>query len=41
MNPTGAPEFPFLGQIQSVALYSPSLSNTDLQAHFSAGSPGD
>jgi hypothetical protein len=37
---TGSPEFPFLGQIQSVALYSSALSTTDLQAHFSAGSPG-
>jgi hypothetical protein len=35
---TGAPEFPFLGQIQSVALYSSAL--TDLQTHFSDGSPG-
>jgi hypothetical protein len=38
---TGAPEFPFLGQIQSVALYGTALSTTDLQSHFSAGSPGD
>jgi Concanavalin A-like lectin/glucanases superfamily len=37
---TGAPEFPFLGLIQSVALYSTALATTDLQAHFSAGSPG-
>jgi hypothetical protein len=37
----GAPEFPFLGQIQSVALYSSALSNPDLQNHFSDGSPGD
>lgn len=37
---TGAPEFPFLGKIQSVALYSSALSNMDLQSHFSAGSPG-
>jgi hypothetical protein len=37
----GAPEFPFLGQIQSVALYGSALSTTDLQSHFSAGSPGD
>jgi hypothetical protein len=36
----GAPEFPFLGQIQSVALYSTALGTTDLQSHFSAGSPG-
>jgi hypothetical protein len=40
-NPNGAPEFPFLGQMQSVALYSSALSTTDLQSHFSAGSPGD
>jgi hypothetical protein len=39
-NPNGAPEFPFLGQMQSVALYSTALSTTDLQSHFSAGSPG-
>lgn len=36
----GAPEFPFMGQIQSVALYSSALSSTDLQSHFSDGSPG-
>lgn len=40
-NPDGAPEFPFLGQIQSVALYGSALSNTDLLNHFSAGSPGN
>jgi hypothetical protein len=37
----GAPEFPFLGQIQSVALYSSALSTADLQTHFADGSPGD
>ena len=36
----GAPEFPFKGQIQSVALYGTALSTTDLQSHFSAGSAG-
>jgi Concanavalin A-like lectin/glucanases superfamily len=36
---TGAPEFPFQGQIQSVALYATALSTTDLQSHFSAGAP--
>jgi Concanavalin A-like lectin/glucanases superfamily len=39
-NVTGAPEFPFLGQIQSVALYGSALSDSDLQTHFSDGSPG-
>ena len=37
MNPTGAPLYPFQGQIQSVALYSSVLAATDLQSHFLAG----
>jgi len=36
----GAPEFPFQGQIQSVALYGTALGTNDLQSHFSAGAPG-
>jgi hypothetical protein len=36
----GAPEFPFQGQIQSVALYGTALLTTDLQSHFSAGAVG-
>ena len=35
----GAPEFPFQGQIQSVALYGTALTPTDLKSHFSAGTP--
>jgi hypothetical protein len=34
---TGAPRFPFVGQIQSVALYSSALQASDLAAHFEAG----
>jgi hypothetical protein len=38
---TGAPEYPFQGQIQSVALYNSALSSTtDLPSHFSNGSAG-
>jgi hypothetical protein len=33
----GAPQFPFLGQIQSVALYKTALDPTELQSHFQAG----
>lgn len=36
----GSPENPFMGVLQSVALYSPSISSTDIQSHYSAGSPG-
>jgi hypothetical protein len=36
-NPDGAPEFPFQGQIQSVALYDSALGTAALQAHFSSG----
>jgi hypothetical protein len=35
----GAPEFPFQGAIQSVALYGTALDPTDLQSHFQAGTP--
>jgi hypothetical protein len=37
---TGAPEFPFQGQIQSVALYGSALSTDDLKSHFSSGAQG-
>jgi hypothetical protein len=37
MNPDGAPEFPFVGQIQSVALYSSALGVDDLALHFENG----
>ncbi len=37
MNPDGAPEFPFVGLIQSVALYSSALNAVDLQFHFQNG----
>lgn len=37
---TGAPEFPFQGQIQSVALYGTALDSTILQQHFNNGSGG-
>jgi hypothetical protein len=33
----GAPQFPFKGQIQSVALYQTALDATKLQAHFQDG----
>jgi hypothetical protein len=36
----GAPEFPFQGSIQSVALYGSALGVPDLQSHFTAGTPG-
>jgi hypothetical protein len=41
MNPDGAPENPFMGLIQSVALYSPPLNSTDIQSHYSSGALGD
>jgi len=34
-NPNGSPEFPFLGPIQSVALYN--ISNIDIQGHYKDG----
>jgi hypothetical protein len=37
---TGAPEFPFQGLIQSVALYDKVLDSTTLQTHFANGSGG-
>lgn len=37
----GAPLYPFLGQIQSVALYSSALQPTDLALHFSDGASSD
>jgi hypothetical protein len=36
-NGPGAPLLPFVGLIQSVALYSTALQPTDLAAHFAAG----
>jgi hypothetical protein len=37
-NPNGAPEFPFQGQIQSVALYN--SAGVDIKSHFSSGAGG-
>jgi hypothetical protein len=37
---TGAPQFPFQGLIQSVALYGKVLDSTTLQKHFANGSGG-
>ncbi|HZR62684.1 MAG TPA: hypothetical protein VFA80_17200 [Xanthobacteraceae bacterium] len=36
----GAPQFPFQGQIQSVALYGAALNTNQMQGHFSNGSGG-
>jgi hypothetical protein len=36
----GAPQFPFQGQIQSVALYGTAFDTTKMQSHFSGGSGG-
>jgi len=36
----GPPEFPFQGQIQSVALYGTALGPDDLKSHFSSGAQG-
>ena len=36
----GAPQFPFQGQIQSVALYGTALNTNQMQGHFSNGSGG-
>ena len=36
----GAPQFPFQGQIQSVALYATAFSTTQMQQHFANGSGG-
>jgi hypothetical protein len=36
-NGPGAPLLPFVGLIQSVALYSSALQATDLAQHFQAG----
>jgi hypothetical protein len=41
MNPNGAPENPFMGLVQSVALYSPPLNSTDIQSHYSSGALRD
>jgi hypothetical protein len=37
----GAPLYPFLGQIQSVALYQTALGSTDLESHFQSGASSD
>jgi hypothetical protein len=34
---TGAPQFPFMGQIQSVGLYSRALNPVEIQLHFQNG----
>lgn len=36
-NPNGAPQFPFQGLIQSVALYNQVLDTSTLEDHFNAG----
>jgi Concanavalin A-like lectin/glucanases superfamily len=36
-NGTGSPLFPFIGNIQDVALYDGVLSNTDIQSHYMTG----